>query len=137
MNVNKNKKKYVFELRFDFELRIDFELILMFSMGLCLCKHKSKRRHSSTNYFNNNNINNDNTNGTTTNASRSRFFTHSNGRQSINDISDNCSAQTNQTIRSNDMTIVTNSGTNYSKLSSMVDKLVLETLALIRTLVDK
>ncbi len=104
-------------------------------MGLCLCKHKSKRRHSTSNYYNNN-INSDNINGNTTNPPRSRFFTHSNGRQSINDISDHCSTQTNQTIRSNDI-IVTNSGTNYSKLSSVVDKLVLETLALIRTLVDK
>ncbi len=103
-------------------------------MGLCICKHKSKRRHSSNNYYNNNSINSDNINGTTTNPSRNRLFAHSNGRQSINDISDQCSTQT---IRSNDITIVTNNGTNYGKLSSMVDKLVLETLALIRTLVDK
>ena len=96
------------------------------SMGLCVCKERSKRQNSRNNVINNNT---DSRNG-----SRSRAAGHQSTTNSVNEVTEECINR--GSVMANDVLTASN-GTNHSKLSSMVDKLILETLSLIRTLVDK
>lgn len=93
-------------------------------MGLCVCKERTKRQNSRNNFINNG--------IDSRNVGRSRGVGNISSTNS-EDISEECLSRAY--VSANDVLSAAN-GTNH-KLSSKVDKLILETLSLIRTLVDK
>ncbi|XP_054165300.1 RING finger and SPRY domain-containing protein 1-like [Oppia nitens] len=82
-------------------------------MGLCLCKERNKRSHQSA-----------------TTSSRANTNNHMVGQHMLEDNDDN------EQCMAINSTLMAASDHPSTKLSSMVDRLILETLSLIRTLVD-
>lgn len=97
-------------------------------MGVCLCKQKARNRNS-------------NNHSTSNNAAVQRQGRSGSQFEPVVDcVSEHVAAHNNyshnQQHRPSTISILSSTG-RMTKLSTMIDKLVLETLAVIRTLVDK